>query len=282
MARMGDSLTDQLRLPTGTVDLSAFDPRARVGFTGDKGKGKRALAKLGRVVADLQERLYADARGGGRRRILLVVQGMDTSGKGGVMRHCVGLLDPQGVRISAFKAPTPAERRHDFLWRIERHLPPPGVIGIFDRSHYEDVLIARVHELATTDEIKRRYAAINSFERRLVDDETTVIKCFLHISKAAQGDRLLERLEDPTKHWKFNPGDIDERARWDEYQRAYEIALRKCNTTAAPFFVIPSDRKWYRNWAITRLLVEHLAALDPQWPIGDFDVDEQKARLAAR
>ncbi len=278
---MSDSLSDLLRLPKGRVDMGELDPRAHPGFRGGKAAGKAALADLGPTVSDLQERLYAQSRAGGKRRVLLVLQGMDTSGKGGVMRHCVGLLDPQGVDITSFKAPTAAERRHDFLWRIERHTPAPGMVGIFDRSHYEEVLVARVHRLAPAKEITRRYAAINAFERSLVGDETTVVKCFLNISAAEQADRLLERLKDPTKHWKFNPADIEERSRWEEYQRAYEIALERCNTAAAPFFVIPSDRKWYRNWAITTLLLEHLKALDLHWPEGDFDVDEQKSRLAA-
>ena len=280
MSHMGETLTDLLRLPDGPVNLSNFDPRAHPGFDGDKDAGKTALAELGQTVSDLQERLYAEAHSGGTRRLLLVLQGMDTSGKGGVIRHCVGLLDPQGVDLASFKAPTPAERSHDFLWRVERRVPGPGMVGIFDRSHYEDVLIARVHELVTKQEIKRRYTAINAFERDLVRADTTIIKCFLHISKAEQGERLLARLEDPTKRWKFNPRDTNERHSWDEYQRAYEVALARCSTESAPFFVIPSDRKWYRDWAITTLLVEHLSTLDPRWPRGDFDVDEEKARLA--
>ncbi len=274
-------VTTQLKLPTGPIDLAEFDPRAHPGFDGNKSDGKEAVAKLGPDVADLQERLYAESTAGGQRRVLLILQGMDTSGKGGVLRHCVGLLDPQGVDITAFKAPTRAERRHDFLWRIASRTPAAGRIGIFDRSHYEDVLIARVRELASTEEIERRYDAINDFEQQLASSDTTVIKCFLHISRAEQGERLLARLDDPTKHWKFNPDDIDERARWENYQRAYEIALEKCNSDAAPWYVVPSDRKWYRNWAITSLLHEHLQTLDPQWPKGDFDVEEQKARLAA-
>jgi PPK2 family polyphosphate:nucleotide phosphotransferase len=280
MSAMGESLTDLLRLPTGSVNLTNFDPRAHPGFDGDKAAGKSALADLGQTVSDLQERLYAEAHTGGKRRVLLVLQGMDTSGKGGVIRHCVGLLDPQGVHLASFKAPTPAERKHDFLWRVNRRLPAAGMVGIFDRSHYEDVLIARVHELVPKQEIKRRYSAINAFERKLVRADTMIIKCFLHISKAEQGERLLARLEDPTKRWKFNPHDTNERHSWDEYQRAYEVALTNCNTEASPFFVIPSDRKWYRDWAITTLLIEHLSALDPRWPRGDFDVDEEKARLA--
>jgi len=278
---MAESMNDLLRVPPGAVDLSSFDPRAKPGFKGDKRRGKRALENLGPTVSDLQERLYAESRAGGRRSVLLVLQGMDTSGKGGVMRHCGGLLDPQGLQITAFKAPTPSERRHDFLWRIERQVPRPGMVAIFDRSHYEDVLIAKVRGLAPAEEINRRYVAINQFEKRLVDGGITVVKCFLHISREKQKERLLARLDDPTKQWKYNPGDIEERARWDDYQAAYEIALRRCNTKTAPFYLIPSDRKWYRNWAITRLLTDTLEAMNPEWPEGDFDIDVEKERLAA-
>ncbi len=277
---MTDRISTLLRLRSGHVDLADYDPRAHPGFTGSKRQGKQALLDLAPTLSDLQERLFAESRAGGQQGILLVLQGMDTSGKGGVVRHCAGLLDPQGVDITAFKAPTATELRHDFLWRVERRKPKPGMIGIFDRSHYEDVLIARVRGLVDTDEIERRYLAINSFEERLADSGTTVIKCFLHISKGKQGERLLERLDDPTKHWKYNPGDVDERERWDDYRRADQAALERCSTQASPFFVVPSDRKWYRNWAITMLLVEHLSALDPQWPEADFDVAVERARLA--
>jgi PPK2 family polyphosphate:nucleotide phosphotransferase len=275
-------LSERLRARPGPVILTAYDPGATPGFTGGKKAGKKALARLGGPLTDLQERLYAESRGGGERRVLLVLQGMDTSGKGGIIKHCAGLLDPQGVSLMSFKAPSDEERRHDFLWRIEPHAPAPGMVGIFDRSHYEDVLIVRVRSLASASEIDRRYDAINEFEQRLGDaGSTTIIKCFLHISKETQGERLLARLTDPTKHWKFNPGDVDERRLWPDYQRAYEIALERCSTTIAPWYIVPSDRKWYRDWAITTLLTEHLSALDPQWPKGDFDVDEQKARLSA-
>ena len=281
MADLAVPVSDLLRVPPGPVDLSSIDPRATPGFDGDKTEGREALLSLADPVAELQERLYAESRGPVQRSVLLVVQGMDTSGKGGVMRHCVGLLDPQGVSITAFKAPTEEERSHDFLWRIEKHVPQPGMIGIFDRSHYEDVLIARVHELAAREEIERRYDAINEFELQLVGRGTRVITCMLHISKEEQGARLEERLDDPTKHWKYNPGDIDERARWGDYMAAYETVLERCNTEASPFYVIPSDRKWYRNWAVTSILLEQLRAMDPQWPNGDFDVEEERARLAA-
>jgi PPK2 family polyphosphate:nucleotide phosphotransferase len=281
MAAMAEALRDLLRIDPGSVDLSAIDPNGHPGFEGGKAEGEKALAGLGDEIADLQERLYAEAKSGGSRSLLLVVQGMDTSGKGGVMRHCVGLLDPQGVDIEAFKAPTEEELAHYFLWRIEKRLPAPGMIGIFDRSHYEDVLIAKVRSLVPEAEIERRYDAINDFETRVVESGTTILKCMLHISAGEQKARLMERLDNPEKHWKFNPGDVDERRLWDDYQRAYELALERCSSQPAPFYVVPADRKWYRNWAVTTLMLEHLRALDPQWPQATFDVEEQKARLAA-
>ncbi|MEJ7689010.1 MAG: PPK2 family polyphosphate kinase [Nocardioidaceae bacterium] len=277
---MTDSVAALLRLPLGPVDLTEIDPHSTPGFVAGKAAGKRALAALGPTLAEVQERLYAESKAGGTRRILVVLQGMDTSGKGGVVRHSLADLDPQGIQLASFKAPTEAERRHDFLWRIEKHLPNAGMIGVFDRSHYEDVLIARVRSLAKAAEIERRYRAINDFEKALVDDDVTVIKCVLHISKEEQKSRLRARLDNPEKHWKFNPGDIDERAKWDSYQLAYERALERCNTSAAPWYVVPSDRKWYRNWAIAKLLLEHLQLLAPQWPVADFDVEQQKVRLA--
>jgi PPK2 family polyphosphate:nucleotide phosphotransferase len=278
---MAQSVTEMLRVPPteAETDLAALDTRATPGFTGGKKDGKKALAGLAEELAELQERLFAEGRSGGSRRLLLVLQGMDTSGKGGTLRHAVGIFDPQGVRIASFKAPTKAELRHDFLWRVERQLPGPGMIGIFDRSHYEDVLVGKVHALAPADEIERRYGAINDFEQRLVEAGTTVVKCLLHISAEEQRDRLLARLDDPTKHWKFNPGDVDERALWSRYRAAYETVLARCSTDAAPWFVVPADRKWYRNWAVANVLLETLRGLDPKWPAADFDVDEQRRRL---
>ncbi len=268
-----------LRLPPGPVDLTAYDTRATPGFIGDKDLGKAALAALGDPLADLQERLFADGRSGGRRSVLMVLQGMDTSGKGGVMRHVAGLLDPQGLRTKAFGAPTEEERRHGFLWRIERELPAPGQIGMFDRSHYEDVLAVRVRGLAPVEEVERRYDVVNSFEQRLTLAGTTVVKCMLHISPEEQKRRLLARLDNPHKHWKFDPGDIDDRAMWLRYQRAYEIALERTNTDLAPWYVVPADRKWYRNWAVASLLHQTLDGMDLQWPKADFDVEEQRRRL---
>jgi PPK2 family polyphosphate:nucleotide phosphotransferase len=279
MAKSDQSLAERLRLPEGPVDLSDHDARATPGFDGDKKDGKKALKKLGDPLADLQERLFADGITGGRRSVLLVLQGMDTSGKGGIVRKAAGLVDPQGLRIKSFKAPTSEELAHDFLWRISRELPPAGLIGIFDRSHYEDVLIARVRSLVSSERIDRRYDAINDFEKRLVDEGTVVVKCFLHISAEKQEERLLERLDDPHKHWKYNPGDVDERALWPAYQNAYEIALERCNTDHAPWLMIPADRKWYRNWAVGTILHETLEAMDLGWPAAEFDVGEERRRL---
>lgn len=276
---MAKRFGDRLRLRQGPLRLADLATGSTPGFKGNKAAGRQMLAELAPALSDLQERLFAEGHTGGGRSLLLVLQGMDTSGKGGTLRHSVGLMDPQGVRITSFKQPSEEERKHDFLWRIRRALPEPGYIGIFDRSHYEDVLVARVHDLVPRSTWMRRYVTINRFERQLVEHGTTIVKCFLHISKDEQRKRLHARLEDPTKHWKFNSADIDERALWDDYQAAYEAALEKTNTDEAPWYVVPGDHKWYRNLAITRLLVERLEDLDPRWPAGDFDVQEQKARL---
>ncbi len=273
-------LTSSLRVAPGAIDLAAIDTDAAPGYDGDKETGAEDLLAMGPELADLQERLWADGKAGGERNILLVLQGMDTSGKGGTLRSTVGLVDPQGVRITSFKAPTEEERAHDFLWRITNALPPIGVIGVFDRSHYEDVLIARVRAFAEPAEIERRYDAINAWEADLAARGTTIIKCMLHISAEEQKQRLLDRLEDPAKHWKYNPGDLDERAQWPAYQEAYEIAIERTNTDVAPWHVIPADKKWYRNLAIGTLLLDALKSLDLDWPKADFDVAAEKQRLA--
>jgi PPK2 family polyphosphate:nucleotide phosphotransferase len=275
-----EPITDLLRLEKGPVSLVAYDAGHTPGFDGGKSDGKAALEALDPALSELQEMLFAEGRAGGGRRVLLVLQGMDTSGKGGVMRHAVALLDPQGVHIKAFGKPTDEELAHDFLWRVERALPAAGLVGIFDRSHYEDVLVARVRELAPPEEIERRYDAINEFEARLVESGTTVVKCMLHISADEQRQRLLARLDDPTKHWKFDPADLEARGRWSSYQSAYETALERTNTDAAPWLIVPSDRKWYRNWAVGQILLETLESLDLSWPEAHFDVEEQRRRLA--
>ena len=276
------SVSDLLGLKPGPVDLAALDPAETPGFNGSKADAPAATEALAPELGELQERLYASSRMGDTpaKRILMVLQGMDTSGKGGVIRHAIGMVDPQGVRIKAFKAPTEEERAQHYLWRIEKEVPPPGTIGIFDRSQYEDVLIVRVKKLVEEAVWSERYDEINAFEERLAADGTILIKCFLHISADEQKARLAARLDDPTKHWKYNPGDVDERALWPAYQEAYEAVLERCNTPHAPWFVIPSDRKWYRNWAAAQLLLEHLRALDLKWPVADFDVAAEKARVA--
>ncbi len=276
-------ISDLLRLPVGGVDLAQFDPASTPGFSGDKEDASEITEALAPELGDLQERLFAAGRVKETtdRKILIVLQGMDTSGKGGTIRHAIGMVDPQGVKIKAFKAPTEEERAHHYLWRIERELPVPGLIGIFDRSHYEDVLVVRVHKLVDESVWSKRYDEINAWEKDLVEQGTVLIKCFLHISSAEQKERLMARLEDPTKHWKYNPGDVDERANWSAYMRAYQTVLERCNTEHAPWYVIQADRKWYRNWAVAQLLTEHLRALDLDWPAADYDVEQEKARVAA-
>jgi PPK2 family polyphosphate:nucleotide phosphotransferase len=276
---MTANILDLLTVSQGAVNLTAYDTRATPGFDGGKAEGKAALAALDGELSQQQEMLFAEGRTGGTRRVLLVLQGMDTAGKGGVMRHAVALFDPQGVHIKAFEKPTEEELAHDFLWRVRRELPAPGRIGIFDRSHYEDVLVAKVRGLADDEEVERRYDAINEFEAELVEGGTRVVKCMLHISADEQKERLLARLENPAKHWKYDPGDIDERLLWSSYQQAYETAVARTNTDAAPWLLVPSDRKWYRNWAVARVLLETLRGLGLEWPKADFDVEEQRRYL---
>jgi PPK2 family polyphosphate:nucleotide phosphotransferase len=277
----GGRVSDLLRVADGPVDLTAIDTRATPGFAGKKADAAAQLPGVGERLADLQEKLYADGRSGGSRSVLLVMQGMDTSGKGGTVEHVVGQVDPGGVHVASFGRPTEEELAHDFLWRIRAELPRPGKIGVFDRSHYEDVVTVRVEEIVDRATWRRRFAAINRFEDKLTTGGMLVVKCFLHISRDEQRDRLLARLDDPTKHWKYNPGDLDTRARWDDYMAAYGDAIERCNSADAPWYVVPADRKWYRNWAITNLLIEQLEALDLDWPKADFDVAAERAKLLA-
>ena len=273
-------LTDLLIARSG-ADMSRHSPSDTPGISGGKRAGKAATAELAETVTALQERLFAEGAGGGNRSLLLVVQGMDTAGKGGIMRHVVGACDPQGVRITSFKAPTKEERAHPFLWRIRKALPRPGQIGVFDRSHYEDVLIVRVRNLVPPEQWRRRYAQINAFEQGLVDSGTTIVKVMLRISPEEQRSRLAERLSRPDKYWKYNPGDVDERLLWHDYQEAYEAVLDRCSTDTAPWYVVPADSKWYARYAVMSLLAHHLQRMDPQWPAADFDVKAERKRLAA-
>jgi PPK2 family polyphosphate:nucleotide phosphotransferase len=263
------------------LDLAAIDPRGRPVGPRDKDDAAEAMVELADRLDELQEALYAEGTGGGRRSLLLVLQGMDTSGKGGVIRHVAGLVNPQGLQIASFKRPTPEELAHDFLWRIRKQLPVPGQIGVFDRSHYEDVLVVRVDGLVPEPVWRERYRTIRDFEAELSAQGTTVVKCMLHISPNEQAERLLARLDEEDKLWKYNPGDLDARAKWPAYQQAYTDALRETDTDAAPWYVIPADRKWYRNWAIAGLLAETLQEMDPRYPATDIDVDAERARIAA-
>jgi len=275
------SFSEALRAPVGPLTLAKISTDSHPGVD-SKSAAVKAMPELGAHLAELQERLFAQSRGGtepARDSLLLVLQGMDTSGKGGTVKHVAGQMDPGGLMIKSFKSPTPEELSHDFLWRIRKALPSAGFVGIFDRSHYEDVLIVRVRDLVPQDEWSQRYDMINEFEQELVEQGTTVVKCFLHISRDEQKERLLARLDDSTKLWKYNTGDVEERKLWPAYQEAYEAVLQECSTPTAPWYVIPADRKWYRNYAITQLLIEALERVDPQWPRAGYDVAEQRARV---
>jgi PPK2 family polyphosphate:nucleotide phosphotransferase len=271
--------TVPLKPVTADFVLADVDTSSHPGI--DKKSAEKQLLSNHDTLADLQERLFAESKFGGTRSVLLVLQAMDTAGKGGIIRHVVGGIDPQGVHIHAFKAPTEEERKHDFLWRVRPQLPTAGVIGVFDRSHYEDVLIHRVRGFSTPEAIEERYGIITDFEGEVAAAGTTIIKVMLHISSAEQKERLSERLERPDKHWKYNPGDVDERKLWPAYQEAYQIALTRTSTPDAPWYVVPADNKWYARWAVQGLLLDALQKLDPQWPSVDYDVEAEKSRLAA-
>lgn len=262
---------DQYRVqPESRVRLSAIDPSERLTFNGKKETGEEELDRLNRRLRELQELLYAE----GKRRVLIVLQATDTGGKDGVIRHVFRTVNPQGVRVSSFKAPSEEELAHDYLWRIHQESPARGEIRIFNRSHYEDVLVVRVRNLVPQEVWDRRYGHINDFERMLADEGTTILKFFLHISKEEQAARLQERLDNPEKHWKFNPGDLAGRKLWDAYQEAYEAMLSRTSTPWAPWYIIPSNSKWYRNLVIARVLVDTLEGLKMRFPEPDFDPAE--------
>ncbi len=274
-------LSELLRVPEGGIDLSSVDTSATPQAPGGKSKTREDWAKQAPVLADLQERLFANGRSGDRRSLLLVLQGLDSSGKGGTVKHVVGQVDPQGVSVTAFKAPTPEERRHEFLWRIRRALPGQGMLGVFDRSHYEDVVTVRVRQLAPRSVWSRRYGAIDRFEQDLAGGRMAIVKCYLHISRPEFVERQLARLDDPTKHWKYNPEDLEVYGLWDDFLGAYGDALARTNPDHAPWYVIPADRKWYRNWAVTKLLIECLEQMGLEWPKATFDVEAERARVKA-
>jgi PPK2 family polyphosphate:nucleotide phosphotransferase len=267
--------------------LSGVDPRSTPGLPDTKAARKdpkkwvaRELATIGAELASYQERLFAAAKDGASpQRVLLLLQAMDCGGKDGTVSHVFHGLNPAGIKATGFGPPDEQERKHDFLWRIRRALPPAGYLGVFNRSQYEDVLVARVHNLVPESEWSQRYDLINEFEQKQAESGLTMVKVMLHISPEEQRERLLARLDDPTKRWKYNPGDLTERARWADYQAAYQDALTKCSTDRNPWYVVPADRKWYRNWAVATLLRETFADLDPQYPAADYDVATERERV---
>jgi PPK2 family polyphosphate:nucleotide phosphotransferase len=261
--------------PGKPVNLKDYDPNDCGEFDGDKGEGKEKLVELSKKLETLQELLYAEHK----HPILVVLQGMDTSGKDGAIRKVFDGVNPQGVRVASFKVPTSLELDHDFLWRIHQHVPGRGEIAIFNRSHYEDVLIVRVHNLVPKKIWKKRYEHINAFEHMLADEGTIILKFFLHISKDEQKERLLQRIDTPEKNWKFNPGDLKERERWNEYLEAYEDAISATSTEWAPWHIVPANRKWYRDLVIATALVNTLKQLDPHPPKAVEDLNIYRAEL---
>ncbi len=255
--------------PGANVELEAVPTRSDAGFEDRKAEGKERLKELAKELRDLQRVFYAD----GRHRLLVVLQGMDTAGKDSTIRDVFGRMNPQGVRVTSFGVPTAEELAHDYLWRVHPHVPRDGMIGIFNRSHYEDVLVVRVEGLVPEERWQRRYRHLREFERLLADEGTTVLKFFLHISKDEQKERLESRLEKPHKAWKFRLGDLDTRARWQEYMAAYAAMLGRTSTEEAPWFVVPGDRKWYRKLVVGEVVLQALRRLDLRYPPNAVDVE---------
>lgn len=248
------------------VRLAKIDPRQKTGLE-DRKKAERGTEDDVQAIDELQDRLYAE----GKQALLVVLQAMDAGGKDGTIRRIFGPVDPLGMRAVGFKAPTPEELAHDFLWRIHKQVPAKGEICVFNRSHYEDVLVARVRDLAPRDVIEKRYDQINAFERLLADGGVAIVKLFLYISKDEQRERLQERIDLPEKRWKFNPGDLEDRTLWDDYMEAYEIALNRCSTPWAPWYVVPADRNWYRDAVAAAIIRARLQAMDPRYPEKEID-----------
>ena len=274
----GERPDESLRVGPG-FRLEDVDPDSKPGTNANKAEGLAELASSAQELRELQEKLFAQSREGAPQRLLVVLQAMDAAGKGGVVNHVFGQLEPYGLELTAFKAPSEEEREHDFLWRIEPRVPGPGVIGLFDRSHYEDVLIQRVRGFAPPEEIERRYGAIAEFEKRIADEGVHIIKIMLHVSPEEQASRLLDRLDTPEKHWKYNPGDVDERLHWKSYMEAFQIAIERTNAEHAPWFVVPADAKWYARAAVQRIVISELQRIAPAWPAVKFDVAAERERV---
>jgi PPK2 family polyphosphate:nucleotide phosphotransferase len=256
------SFAEKYRVEAGkSVDLSKYDPRDTGPFK-DKDEARVAIQKDAEAIDALQNVLYAE----GKRSLLVVLQGTDSSGKDGTVRAVFNVCGPIGVVMTSYKSPTSEELAHDFLWRIHKACPSRGMIGIFNRSHYEDVLVPKVKKYVSSDVIEQRYEQINNFEKTLSDNGTRILKFMLHLSKEEQAVRLRDRVDDPTKRWKFNPADLEDRLLWDDYMKAYEVALTRCSTKYAPWHIIPADRNWVRNAAISRIVRETLEEMDPQFP----------------
>jgi PPK2 family polyphosphate:nucleotide phosphotransferase len=263
-------MMDEYRVSPGArVELSKWDPNDRRLFTGSKQEGKEALDKLNDRLEILQELLYAEHK----HKLLVVLQAMDTGGKDGVIRHVFDGVNPQGVKVASFKVPSQEERDRDYLWRIHKKVPAKGEIVIFNRSHYEDVLVVRVHDLVSEKVWRKRYDHINQFERMLADEGTTIVKFFLHIDLEEQKQRLQARLDEPHKRWKFSRGDLKERKLWPKYTQAYEQVLSKTSTEWAPWYIVPANRKWYRNLVIANTLLQTLDGLDMHYPDPEEDLD---------
>lgn len=275
-----EDVASLLRVSEG-FRLSDIDPDSRPGTKAAKGEGLAELQRSEPQLRDLQEKLYADSWGGSRERVLVVLQAMDAAGKGGIVEHVFGELSPYGLGLASFKGPTEEELAHDFLWRVAPMVPRPGVIGLFDRSHYEDVLIQRVHQFAPAEEIERRYGAIQNFEKDLADDGVHIVKIMLHISPEEQYARLSSRLDDPEKHWKYNESDTAERAYWNDHMEAFQIAIERTNAPYAPWYVVPANSKWYARVAVQRIVIQELQKLGLAWPSGNFDVAAERAKLDA-
>ena len=272
--------SNALRFRSGDL-VSEIDTDSSPGFSGKREDAEKITTEREERFAELQEMLYANGREGDHRSVLLVLQGMDTAGKGGIVTHVVAAGNPMGIDYHSFGKPTPEERSHHFLWRINKALPAAGHIGVFDRSHYEDVLVVRVHELVPAAELDGRYDEINTFEKELTEAGTTIIKVAMFVSLDEQKARLTERLQRTDKFWKYNPGDLDERKLWPSYQEAYQVMLERTSTDYAPWYVLPCDKKWYARMAVNELLVEALEAMDLSWPAPDFDLEAERARVAA-